>query len=527
MKKKRLSMKVHKYECGRKDKTMWLLPMRTMLRLYSGHMYPGINHHKWLKNQGHLVRWESVSPDETVIYVSHEWGRDDHADPKGVQIGVLCRTLKMLMKGEMHTFTLKSKQNTEAITSKEWVEKLQNRVYIWFDWFCVPSELPGQALNYVPAYMERSNIMLILAPGYRRQKQQGISDQKMQQMWTHLCYRTWRRNALCCFDFMCAYLHPLKSRLPTLLVKSSQEGGQEHISVYNARKLKIGECLFPCCKSNHKNSSSMHCLKSIAESLLRRMIRVRSSTEFERESKQSYAMARMLLVEAHWILRGLSKDIDAGIFQNLDKIVEEKDEEKMCPLAKLKDLLKWSNDYGKDEEWFDRYGIGIVFYAAVQNNYEAIQKLIQNLEDVMDTNIKKKSLLSCIPSGGVAEFGLIEGMTSLDAAMIYSSFEIVDVLLRAGINPFETNNTEKIDSFQFACCASRKDNVKMWLERFQGYNPKRKNALGLSALHMGARFGVGMVEFLVDTLQMSVCFERSLQYLSYKFLHIPTTNKNI
>ena len=71
---------------------MWLLPVRTMLRLYAKETRPKINDHEWLKRKGHLVDWKSLDRSDIVIFVSHEWARHDHGDPEGVQIGELCRT---------------------------------------------------------------------------------------------------------------------------------------------------------------------------------------------------------------------------------------------------------------------------------------------------------------------------------------------------------------------------------------------------------------------------------------------------
>ena len=117
-------------------------------------------------------------------------------------------------------------------------------------------------------------------------------------------------------------------------------------------------------------------------------------------------------------------------------------------LIELKALLKW-DEIENDEEWFDRFGIGIVFYAVVQNSFLAIKELIQSLENVFEANERRKALLSCIPSGGLVEFNLIEGMSSLDAAMVYVVFEcvyssakriVVRVVVFAGVRVLLTTN---------------------------------------------------------------------------------------
>ena len=51
---------------------MWLLPMRTMLRLYIKDNRPKVHDHEWLKSHGHLVKWESLDRKDTVLFVSHD-----------------------------------------------------------------------------------------------------------------------------------------------------------------------------------------------------------------------------------------------------------------------------------------------------------------------------------------------------------------------------------------------------------------------------------------------------------------------
>ena len=57
-----------------------LLPVRTMLRLYSKETRPKINDHEWLKSKGHLVDWKSLDRNDRVIFVSHESNTITHTN---------------------------------------------------------------------------------------------------------------------------------------------------------------------------------------------------------------------------------------------------------------------------------------------------------------------------------------------------------------------------------------------------------------------------------------------------------------
>ena len=100
----------------------------------------------------------------------------------------------------MHTILYKHKFTTKA---KDWKAMLK-RTYLWVDWFSMPQ--PGaekveeigkkkmdvlraeasKAIRSIPAYVERSDFILILVPSLYH------SDRKVPT-----CYRTWRRRGWC------------------------------------------------------------------------------------------------------------------------------------------------------------------------------------------------------------------------------------------------------------------------------------------------------------------------------------------
>ena len=116
--------------------------------------------------------------------MTHEWLSWAHPDPDGDQLRVLCRVIERLKRGvdtemdPIHTILFKHKFTTKA---KEW-ESMLKRAYFWIDWVSMPQ--PGaqkaedigekamdvlrtegsKAIRSIPAYVERSDFILILVP---------------------------------------------------------------------------------------------------------------------------------------------------------------------------------------------------------------------------------------------------------------------------------------------------------------------------------------------------------------------------
>ena len=121
---------------------------------------------KTLKEMNLLLLKERLPLMSTTIYVSHEWASWKHADPRGIQIRTLCEALKRFAK------------NSFSWADPEAKKIFRSQIYIWFDWFCIPQHDPDNqdedhkqieverklAMKSIPAYIERANMMVILAP---------------------------------------------------------------------------------------------------------------------------------------------------------------------------------------------------------------------------------------------------------------------------------------------------------------------------------------------------------------------------
>ena len=128
------------------------------------------------------------------------------------------------------------------------------RTYFWIDWVSMPQ--PGaekvedigekamdvlrtegsRAIRSIPAYMERSDFILILVPSLHH------SDRKVPT-----CYRTWRRRGWCLLELYAAAMARDSSN-PPLLVRS-ERGTPMWMSPVETLKLSIGMADFTCCQN--------------------------------------------------------------------------------------------------------------------------------------------------------------------------------------------------------------------------------------------------------------------------------------
>ena len=243
--------------------------------------------------ENELIRYEDLPLGSSVIYVSHEWLGWVHPDPDGIQLSTLVEILKNLKSGnisrvDMNRFHSVIYNHTFSVKAKDWKDILEN-TYIWVDWMCMPQpsvEDPNdkrryedicmkgsRAIRSIPAYIEKSDFMLILCPeGEHVDRKERFDKSKRAAS----CFRTWRRRGWCVLEFFACYFSVRKSH-PTLLVRSGS-GTPEWISSLDCLKLAVGTSDFTCCQRNHIITTSTQ--KAIMKSL-------ESKAEKERQEKLS------------------------------------------------------------------------------------------------------------------------------------------------------------------------------------------------------------------------------------------------
>ena len=459
--------------------------------------------HQELKSRGFLTRWQDVPSDSEIIFVSHEWLSWAHPDPEGEQLRVLCRVLGRLKRGEldtemdpMHTIWYKHKFTTYG---GDWKAMLK-RTYVWVDWFSMPQ--PGSekeeeigkermavlraegsmAIRSIPAYVERSDFIMILVPSLYH------SDRNVPT-----CYRTWRRRGWCLLELYAATMARDSSN-PPLLVRS-ERGSPIWTSPLETLKLSIGLADFTCCQRNHVITTETQkimsggkvkkipCDKPIAGGILEQLINAKINHLFNAEG--DLVLARLHYSFRHWWLRGLKKE---------NKFVTDKNK---TAIEKFKKKLRWN----KDGKWFDRYGVGILMYAVASDNANVVRELLKVLKIEFKGEEYKRRLESRLRDGGYVTLGILGRWTTLMVAMMTSSSDVVSMLLESGANVASVDMAGN-DAFMLASLSGRPNNLECWLQRVKNWNLSRQNtvigscALSVAIYHGANKFDT--VKFLLD-----------------------------
>ena len=205
-----------------------LLKFSEMERRYGGHKYPKIESYETLKAQGVLLDWDYTPPNAKIIYVSHEWVANKHADPRGVHVRVLLNVLRRLKQGKIDEvdidMRIKISRGTNlslTTTREEWMKFLSSDTYIWFDWCCVPQNEKQRrnALRSTFDYVKRADLFVILAPGViHADRIDPLTKRKM-----YIGNRSWRVNARCVLEMFCSLCTDTVGKGSALLIQSESE----------------------------------------------------------------------------------------------------------------------------------------------------------------------------------------------------------------------------------------------------------------------------------------------------------------
>ena len=144
----------------------------------------------------------------------------------------------------LHRHMLMYKSN-HVTTSKEWKEIL-SKAYIFYDSFSVPCRNHGRNVSQA-SFVERCDMMIILAPGTTHLERMTKNRRQ-----AFVCYRTWRRQALCVLDMFACFYSRQFIQHPILLIRS-ECGCPKFISPLEVQKLSVGTSRFECCEQNHKD----------------------------------------------------------------------------------------------------------------------------------------------------------------------------------------------------------------------------------------------------------------------------------
>jgi hypothetical protein len=348
--------------------------------------------------------------------------------------------MKRLQTGKIPIVTTNPTQarlngRSHITRSAEWKEILDN-AYIWFDWASMPQpaaepknstkkeEMAADLTNAVrsiPAYIERSDFVAIVAPGCLHADRRNPKTKLRAKM----CFRTWRGRGWCVLEMFASFLSREKQH-PVLLIRSSSNAPQ-WLSSMQTQRLAVGTCNFTCCQRNHVFSGKVvTCDRIITRSILHTMIESKIDHHFQ---QLDILNARWFVCFKNWWLRGLPEEKEDEDEEEMETDDNNKDDDESAIMINLIKALRWN--YNVDSAWFDRSKTSILCYAVVRNNAKEVLQILRSLNDdkttgFLEMNSKRiNSRLSVIPSVGVEL-----SSTALHLAMCYSDSEIVGLLLR-------------------------------------------------------------------------------------------------
>ena len=195
-------LSVHSHDCRY---PMYVISVQDLMPLEA--LVP----HQQLLREGKVKKFARCMRGR-VIFISHEWLAWDHADPCGEQFATLKRALSRLMRGDIakvESYWVEQLTNKDKsrVLAEEWRTALPH-MYVWMDFISIPQDVAymtledevgiqtkAKAIESIPAYIERTTLIVVLAPVCAHQNRN-----------TACCLATWRRRGWCRTELQAASL---------------------------------------------------------------------------------------------------------------------------------------------------------------------------------------------------------------------------------------------------------------------------------------------------------------------------------
>lgn len=306
------------------------------------------------------------------------------------------------------------------------------------------------AVESIPAYIERTALLLILVPNCMHLDRHEACS-----------FATWRARGWCRLELQAALLKCGQIRI---MVSPGPEATPYFIFPLDANQLVCGHGDFTCCQRKHLiNGAIIECDKAKVRRILEEMF---ESKQHHLEVTGNHHQQCWIGSMKHWVLMELPEDGWAHLTaqqrdehkHNLHREDAAKDlsqqHEPQDVIELLRQRLKWQPD---DEANAKKSGHSLLFYAALSNDVEAVRLLLQQPGPaVINSAVRNPNLT-------MGEFPF----TPLMASMALGSFELVRQLLDARARP-EQRTPEGFDALMWAGIYGRHDNIKSWLDHFEG-----------------------------------------------------------
>lgn len=434
-------------------------------------------HQKMLEDEL-LVEWNDSYRGRSV-FVSHEWCGFNHADPAGQQLQTLQSALRRLMAGDMEVNTDGEGKTVylERVTGEEWQSALSDGdAFIFYDYMSVPQPSAGpmpmsefdeenaghtpetadhrfgsshvveclnRAVQSIPSYIERSDVVLVLTPTIPHQDRDNYT----------LDFSTWRSRGWCRLEMVSAVLARKQPRV--MLVKSATSVAfMRTISQFSS---PVGEGNLTCCHREHNFGGGpntvpcdKHKILPVLEALLEAKLGLLRS-----QGEKSLLDYRSFEFQREVILKGM--DMAAPMQRGL---------------AALKARLRWS-EYGQaaEDALAERTGISLLLLAVWVGDEDAVRTLLRDGDKdrlCLDANRRVNA--------GRLDLGFRTGDCPLHVALSnrHISFDIAEMLIDAGADPY-VSYTHGHGSASCLAVISRMgnppENVARWMKKVPDFVP--------------------------------------------------------
>eukprot|EP00966_Prymnesium_polylepis_P235929 5456435-Prymnesium_polylepis.1 len=320
--------------------------------------------HQELKRRTLLTERTSI-PAGNILFISHQWLGWEEPDPRGEKLLVLQRVLQRLMEGKggdidanvwsQLSLGEKTKMDGAALAAA------LPHAFIWMDYLSMPQKVSekgevGQdkegmdAIRSIPAYVENSTIIMILAPLLTHNNAKNADGSPV------LCtYKMWRSRGWCRMEYIAAML--AKRAVPLMLVLGT-EFAPEFVHPTDLLTLAAGDGSFTCCSRNHDfGNGPVPCDKGTVRAVMELMLN--SKVAYLHSIGDTFA-ARWWESLQPWLLRRLL----AGEHQRNGATVDPHPTDGQSAVAKLKQRMRWRG--GSEEAKFvAETGLTLLMCAAV------------------------------------------------------------------------------------------------------------------------------------------------------------------
>lgn len=435
---------------------MYLITLKDLLTL------DVLEPHQAMMRKGLLREWSTELEGE-VMFVSHEWLGLRHADPCAEQLRVLQRMMGRLMDGsvsqvESHVMQQSQFKQAMVVSAEDWAKKLPT-MWVWLDFIAIPQvagmsvdddagNFKGElqsAVDSIPAYVERSSLMVVLSPlSEHRDKHASCS------------FSSWRSRGWTRLEFAAAVL--AKAEI-TIMVCTGPMVAPFFIKPTDAWKLPACDGNFSCCENKHLyKGQKVDCDKVKVHRIINALLVAKDDYMTRvgiRHKRRHLICMRQWLSRGHARIEELEKDAD---MRNTDA------PHQIDPLRWLEVKLDWDQE---DDISSAVHGRTKIYYAALADDHQALKLALSCDKLLVSLNIPVRE-----PE---TEWGE-RPFTPLMAAMVFASAPVVQLLLDVRADPMIESPGG--NAFTLACSYGRADNVAAWLQWFPAWDLELRTSIG-------------------------------------------------